>query len=181
MITNKTEYDVGPTQMKMAAIPHDILLFNLIGNHILTQVVVGGLANVYPLLMLVPPAISFILIWYILWRAGKSPEWDTPFVQCHWSIAAKRTRIFLMMLGVLAIATTFATIAHFYMGMMQEAAIALVIGGGLLPVMVTMFVLIMMESDALHMAKFRMAPKCPNILSEKDAIQPAAENLAEVV
>ena len=181
MITSKLEYDVGKTQMKLATIPHDIMLLNLVGNHILVQVGVGSVANIYPFLMLAPPVISLSLIWYVLWRAGKSPEWDTPFVQCHWSVAAKRARVFLIMFCVLVIACTFAAIAHFYMGMMQEAAIAMVIGVGLLPVMVTMFVLIMMESDALHMAKHRMAPSCPNILSEKDAIQPATENLAEAV
>jgi hypothetical protein len=181
MTTSKLEYDVGKTQMKLATIPHDIMLLNLIGNHILVQVGVGSVANIYPLLLLIIPVISFSLIWYTIWRAGKSPEWDTPFIQCHWSVAAKRAKVFLMMLGVLAIATIFAAIAHFYMGMMQEFAIALVIGVGLLPVMVTMFVLIMMESDALHMAKFRMAPSCPNILGQKDAIQPATDNLAEAV
>ncbi len=65
------------------------------------------------------------------------------------------------------------------MGMMQEAAIALVIGVGLLPVMVTVLILVMMESEALHMAKHRRAPSCPGILDEKDAIQPAAEDVAE--
>ncbi len=180
MITSKPEYDVGHAEMKLATIPHDILLFNLIGNHILIQVLVGGLANSFPFLLLIPPAISISLISYTLWRAGKSPQRDTPFVQCHWAVAAKRTRLFLVMLGVLATASTFAALAHFYMGMMQEAAIAVVIGGGLLPVMVTMLILIMMESEALHMARHRRAPRCTNILDEQDAFQPSVEEIAEV-
>jgi hypothetical protein len=179
MITSKPEYDVDPAQMKQAAIPHDILLFNLIGNHILIQVLVGGMAKTFPYLLLIPPTISLSLIWYTLWRAGKSPQRDTPFVQCHWAVAAKRTRLFLIMLGVLAVAATFAAFAHFYIGMMQEAAIAVVVGGGILPVMVTMLILIMMESEALHMAKHRRAPRCPNILDERDAIQSVVEEVAE--
>lgn len=179
MITSKPEYDVGHTQTKLAAIPHDILLFNLIGNHILIQVLAGGLAKTFPWVLFITPTISLALIGYTLWRAGKSPRRDTPFVQCHWAVAAKRTRLFLVMLGVLAGVATFAAIAHFFMGLMQEAAIALVIGGGLLPVMVTMLVLIMMESEALHMAKHKRAPSCPGILDERDAIQPAVEGAAE--
>jgi len=181
MITSKQEYDVGRDQMKLAVIPHDIMLFNLVGNHILIQVGVGSIANVYPFLMLIPPLLSFALIWYTLWRAGKSPMLDTPFVQCHWAVAAKRTRVLLLMFGILAVATAFSAIAHLYMGLMQEAAIALVIGVGLLPFMVTLLIMIMMESDALHMAKHRMAPSCPGILHEEDAIQPVAESAVEAV
>ncbi len=179
MITNQPEYDVGHTQTKLATIPHDILLTNLIGNHILLQVLVGGLAKTFPFLLLIPPAVSLSLIGYTLWRAGKSPQWDTPFMQCHWAVAAKRTRLFLVMLGVLAAVSAFATFAHFYMGLMEEAAIALVIGGGLLPVMVTMLILIMMESEALHMAKNKRAPSCPGILDGQDVIQPVVEGVAE--
>ncbi len=179
MITSKPEYNVDHNQMKLATIPHDILLFNLIGNHILIQVLVGGMANSFPFLLLIPPTISISLIWYTLWRAGKSPQWDTPFIQCHWAIAAKRTRLFLVMLGVLAIATILAAIAHFQMGIMQEAAIAVVVGCGLLPVMVTMLIIIMMESEALHMAKHRRAPSCLGILDEKDAIQSATDEVSE--
>jgi hypothetical protein len=170
MITSKPEYDVCQTQMKRAAIPHDILLFNLIGNHILIQVLAGGLAKTFPWVLLITPSISLVLIAYTLWRASKSPKRDTPFVQCHWAVAAKRTRLFLVMLSILAAVSSFAAFAHFYLGLMQEAAIALVVGGGILPVMVTMLILIMMESEALHMAKHKRAPSCPGILDEKDAI-----------
>jgi hypothetical protein len=45
--------------------------------------------------------------------------------------------------------------------------------------MVTMLILIMMESEALHMAKHRRAPRCPNILDERDAIQSVVEEVAE--
>ncbi len=170
MQDQRPEYDVGHTQMSLASIPHDILLFNFIGNHILITVLVGGLAKTFPLLLTVPVIISASLIWYTLWRAGKSAQWDTPFIQCHWSVAAKRTRVFLIMLAVLALVGGFAALAHFYMGLMPEAALALVGGVGLLPVMVTMLILIIMESEALHMAKHKRAPGCPGILTEEHTV-----------
>ncbi len=171
------EYDVGHTQVKLAAIPHDIFLFNMIGNHILIQVILGGMAKTFPYLLAIPPLISFTLIWYTLWRAAKSPQWDTPFIQCHWAVAARRTRTFLVMLTILAGVGLFAAFAHFYMGLMPEAAIALVGGMGLLPVMVTMLILIIMESDALHMAKHKRAPRCPGIL-EQPGIPPVRKEIA---
>jgi hypothetical protein len=43
--------------------------------------------------------------------------------------------------------------------MMKEAAIALVAGGGILPVMVTVLVLIIVESDALYHANQAKLPR----------------------
>jgi hypothetical protein len=154
------QFEVSAEERKKATHPHDILLFNLIGNHILLTAIVGGLANNWPLLWALIPAISVSLLSFLFWRASRSPKLDTPFVQCHWQVAAKRGRIFLMMLGVLASVSTLAGLAHLYLGLMKEAAYALVGGTGILPVMVTMLVLIIMESDALHQAKHNKAPKC---------------------
>jgi Na+-transporting methylmalonyl-CoA/oxaloacetate decarboxylase gamma subunit len=171
MLTSKPEYDVGPSETKAATIPHDILIFNLIGNHILITVLVGGLAKTFPFLLALPVAISTTLISYTLWRAKQSPKRDTPFVQCHWAVAAKRTRTFLVMLAILAGVSGFAAFAHFYMGLMAEAAMALVGGMGILPVMVTLLILVIMESEALHMAKHKRAPGCPGILHEEDTVE----------
>lgn len=181
MQSNKPEYDVGHTQAKLATIPHDILIFNLVGNHILITVLVGGLAGTFPFLLALPVVISASLISYTLWRAKKSPQWDTPFVHCHWSVTAKRTRVFLVMLAILATVSGFAAFAHFYMGLMLEAAMALVGGIGILPVMVTVLILTIMESDALHMAKHKRAPNCPGILSEEDTVEFKGKTPAEAV
>jgi hypothetical protein len=43
-------------------------------------------------------------------------------------------------------------IGYTYLGMKQVAVMALIGGVGLLPIMVTVLVLILMESDALHQA-----------------------------
>jgi Na+-transporting methylmalonyl-CoA/oxaloacetate decarboxylase gamma subunit len=163
----------------MATIPHDILIFNLIGNHILITVLVGGMAGTFPFLLALPVVISASLISYTLWRAKQSPQRDTPFVQCHWAVAAKRTRTFLVMLGILAGVSAFAAFAHFYMGLMAEAAMALVGGMGILPIMVTLLILTIMESEALHMAKHKRAPKCPNILREEHTVEFKEEAAAE--
>jgi hypothetical protein len=47
---------------------------------------------------------------------------------------------------------------HVYGGVMKEAAIALVAGIGILPVMVTVLVLIIVESDALYNANQAKLP-----------------------
>jgi peptidoglycan biosynthesis protein MviN/MurJ (putative lipid II flippase) len=179
MHSNRPEHDVDPSEAKQATIPHDILIFNLIGNHILITVLVGGMAGSFPFLLALPVVISASLISFTLWRAKKSPQRDTPFVQCHWAVTAKRTRIFLVMLAILAGVSGFAAFAHFYLGLMAEAAMALVGGMGILPVMVTVLILTIMESDALHMAKHKRAPKCPSILPEEDTVEFKEEAAAE--
>jgi hypothetical protein len=180
MQSTRPEHDVAPSEMKAATIPHDILIFNLIGNHILITVLVGGLAKTFPFLLALPVTISAALISFTLWRAKRSPQLDTPFVQCHWAVAAKRTRTFLVMLAILAGVSGFAAFAHFYMGLMAEAAMALVGGMGILPVMVTVLILTIMESDALHMAKHKRAPSCPCILPEAESVEFEGEAAAEV-
>jgi Na+-transporting methylmalonyl-CoA/oxaloacetate decarboxylase gamma subunit len=181
MMTSKPEYAVDHTQAKQATIPHDILIFNLIGNHILITVLVGGMAKTFPFLLALPVVVSASLISYTLWRAKKSPQRDTPFVQCHWAVAAKRTRVFLVMLGILAAVSGFAAFAHFYLGLMAEAAMALVGGMGILPIMVTLLIIVIMESEALHMAKHKRAPSCPGILREENTVEFKEEAAAEAI
>jgi hypothetical protein len=54
----------------------------------------------------------------------------------------------LTMLGICLL----GWIGYTYFGMMKVAVMALIGGVGLLPIMVTVLVLIIMESDALHQA-----------------------------
>jgi hypothetical protein len=62
------------------------------------------------------------------------------------------------MLSLLLVAALLAWAGHVYGGMMKEAAIALVIGLGILPVMGTVLVLIVIESDALYHANQAKLP-----------------------
>jgi uncharacterized membrane protein len=83
---------------------------------------------------------------------------------CHWQVCARRSRLFILMLtAAIGVALT-GWAAHVYGGMMKEAVIAIVVGGGVLPVMVTVLILIIIESDALYHAS---QAKLPNWVVER--------------
>jgi len=160
-------FEVSDREIKKANVPHEIFLTNLIGNHILMAVAAGGLAGSFPWVMALIPIISFAVLGYTLWRARRSVSRDPWYVMCHWQVCARRSRIFIAMLTLLLLAAALAWAGHVYGGMMKEAAIALVIGLGILPVMGTVLVLIVIESDALYNANQARLPnwvvaRCPN-------------------
>lgn len=151
-------FAVSPREIKQANLPHEIFLTNLIGNHILLAVAVGGLAGSFPWLLAIIPVTSFLLLGFILWRARRSIGRDPWYVMCHWQVCARRSRILIGMLALVLAAGALGWVGHVYGGMMKEAAIALVVGGGILPIMVTVLVLIIIESDALYNANQARLP-----------------------
>lgn len=152
-------FEVSDREIKKANIPHEIFLTNLVGNHILMAVAVGGVAGSFPWVLAVIPAISFTLLGYTLWRARRSIKQDPWYVMCHWQVCARRSRIFIAMLSLLLAVMALGWLGHVYGGMMKEAVIALVVGVGILPVMTTILVLIIIESDALYHANQAKLPK----------------------
>lgn len=173
-------FEVTKEDIRKANVPHEIFLTNLIGNHILMTVGAGGVAGSFPWVMAVIPAISFSLLGYILWRARKSLTKDPWYVMCHWQVCARRSRIFIGMLSLLLVAMALGWVGYTYGGMMKEAVMALVIGTGILPVMATVLVLVIVESDALYHASQAKLPKWvveryPNpdakVLPEEDPAQ----------
>ncbi|NCA70947.1 MAG: hypothetical protein EOM91_12725 [Sphingobacteriia bacterium] len=151
-------FDVDPAQIKKANIPHELFLTNMIGNHILLAVVMGGLAGSFPWVMALIPLISFSIIGFTLWRARRSVGRDDWYVMCHWQVCARRSRIFLMMLALLLVVMLLGWVGYTYGGMMKEAVWALVIGVGILPIMATVLVLVIIESDALYHANQAKLP-----------------------
>ncbi|MBK1632475.1 hypothetical protein CKO31_17355 [Thiohalocapsa halophila] len=151
-------FQVSREEIKRANLPHEIFLTNLIGNHILMAVAAGGVAGSFPWVMALIPAISFAMLGYILLRAHRGVGRDPWYVMCHWQVCARRSRLFILMLTLLLAAVALAWAGHVYGGMMKEAAIALVAGVGILPVMVTVLVLIIVESDALYHANQAKLP-----------------------
>ena len=176
-------FDVSPDEIRKANVPHEIFLTNLIGNHILMTVGAGGVAGSFPWVMAIIPIVSVSLLGYILWRARVSRIRDPWYVMCHWQICAGRSRIFLTMLILLLAVVTLGWVGYTYGGMMKEAVIALVAGTGILPVMVTVLVLVIVESDALYHANQAKLPawvveRYPNpdarVIPEIDPPHPAA-------
>jgi hypothetical protein len=142
-----------------AKIPHEILLTNLIGNHILWFVASLGLANSYWQPLALVPVFSLATLTYILWRARRSVKQDDWYVMCHWQICAARSRLFIYMLLLALTVVILGWLGYTYLGMMKVAVYALSGGVGILPVMVTVLVLILMESDALHQSSLHRLPK----------------------
>ena len=151
-------FEVSKEEIKKANVPHELFLTNLIGNHILMAVAAGGVAGTFPWVMAVIPIISFSILGYTLWRARRSLKRDPWYPMCHWQVCARRSKIFIAMLTMLMVIVTLGWVGYTYLGLMREAVLALIGGMGLLPVMVTVLVLIMIESDALYHANQARLP-----------------------
>jgi hypothetical protein len=111
-----------------------------------------------PWIMAVIPAVSFGILGFTLWRARRGIGRDPWYVMCHWQVCARRSRIFLFMLILLLMIAALGWVGYTYLGMMKEAVLALIGGVGILPVMVTVLVLIIIESDALYHANQAKLP-----------------------
>jgi hypothetical protein len=157
-------FEVSTEEIKKANVPHELFLTNLIGNHILMAVAAGGVAGSFPWVMAMIPAISFSILGYTLWRARRSLRQDPWYPMCHWQVCARRSKIFIAMLTMLLTIMALGWVGYTYLGMMKEAVMALIGGLGILPVMVTVLVLIIIESEALYHAN---QAKLPNWVVER--------------
>lgn len=149
-------YEVSPEEAKKAKSPHELFLINLITNHILIFVGLLGMAKSYPWVMMVIPTISLVVISYLLLRAKHSVKVDSWFVQCHWQICARRSKMFIVMLLIMAGAMLLVLVASGGNLRPQHYALG---GAAVLPTMVTVLVLIIMESDAVHQASIGKLPQ----------------------
>ncbi len=152
-------YEVTETLAQKAKFPHEIFLINLITNHILIFVGLLGMAKSYPLVMLVTPGISLIVMTYLMFRARHALKADPWYVACHWQLCAHRSKMFLGMLLLLAVVVGGILLSvggdasqlkpgHFALG-----------GVASLPTLLFVLVLIVMESDALHKARTGVVPE----------------------
>jgi hypothetical protein len=153
------KFEISDELTQRAKIPHDVFLTNLIGNHILWFVAALGLVRSYWQPLALVPIISFSLLVYTLWRAKQSRHKEHWYVMVHWQIAADRSRFFIYMLAAVLLVCLLGWLGYTYLGMMKVAVMALIAGVGLLPIMVTVLVLILMESDALHQASLHKLSK----------------------
>ena len=149
---------VSEQEKKQARHPHEYFLINLITNHILIFVGLLGMAKDNPALMLIVPVLSVSILLYLVFRARLSFKKDGWFVMCHWQLCARRSRFFIAMLGllVLVVMGLLLTVGgdvsalkpgHYALG-----------GVAILPTMLSVLVLIIMESDAVHKANLGEVP-----------------------
>jgi hypothetical protein len=150
-----------PNENEIAAakLPHDIFLSNLIMNHILLFTGLATFGQAYMKFLVLIPIISISILTYTFYRASKVKREDGEFVYIHWQIARRWSKLFAMALTLLATVSTLGWLANQQLGLMKEAVYALIGGLGILPTLVTVLVLIVIESDSLHHARMGTLPK----------------------
>ncbi len=146
------KFELPAEDMRRGRAPHELFLTNMVGNHILWFVASLGIFNTYWQPLLLVPVLSVTTILYTLWRAKKSKQNDSWFEMVQWQVAAKRSKVFASILLAGFVIAALGWVGYTYLGMMKVAVMAMVGGIGLLPVMVSVLVLIVMESDAMHQA-----------------------------
>jgi len=150
-----------PNEQERAAakIPHDIFLSNLIGNHILLFTAISTFGPSYIKYLVAVPLISFAALAYTYFRSGRINREDSEFVWVHWQVTRRWSKLFFIMLVLLLTVSTLGWLANTYLGMMKEAVYAMIGGLGILPTLVSVLILIVIESDSLHHARVGTLPK----------------------
>lgn len=148
---------------RQAKSPHEISMINLLLFNLLMLIaLLGGsfiqkdsaLANYRLVGVLVPLLLSIAVIAYTLVRAGKPEAKDHWFIAAHWRLAAGRYKILMVayvvgaaLVGLgwlLAHSNSDPRMADMMFVALQRVAIA--------PMLITLMVLIMLESGALFQA-----------------------------
>jgi hypothetical protein len=146
-------------EIKAAKLPHDIFLSNLIMNHILLFTAISTFGPQYMYFMALVPIISVIALAYTFYIAAKVKREDSEYVYIHWQIARRWSLLFTYALILLSLVSLLGWLANQHLGLMKEAVYGLIGGFGILPTLVTVLVLIVIESDSLHHARVGTLPK----------------------
>ncbi|MBU1425135.1 MAG: hypothetical protein KKH12_07125 [Gammaproteobacteria bacterium] len=154
------QFTVSPEESHLAKWPHEIFLINLIFNHILVFATTFGVYRTFPLLVLIVPITSFIIIFYIIIKArqiaGSNATW---FIKSHWKIAAQRNLHFLWLLTATCAIIGGGLLISKVTGWSIIVTISLIGGVGLLPFMVTLLILVVLGNDSLYQARHGKLPK----------------------
>lgn len=145
-----SESEYSQQELKAAQLPHQLFLFNMVGNHILLTIIALSNSTV-PWLALGVPIISLFIVGYTFIRGMSQKNHESEFVRCHWRMVIKRTKLFMIAYALLGTAIAIAWLVHNSIAI-KEMAYAIVGGLGILPTMVLVLVLTVMESESLNKA-----------------------------
>jgi len=155
-----TEHEqVTEEEIKAAKVPHDIFLSNLIMNHILLFTGIAAFGGHYIKFLALVPLFSFIALAITFYRASRVKREDSEFVYIHWQIARRWSLLFSGVLTLLCTVSFLGWLGQEYGNMMTEMVYALIGGLGILPTLLTVLVLVVIESDSLHHARVGTYPK----------------------
>ncbi|MDT8371253.1 MAG: hypothetical protein RQ783_04565 [Gammaproteobacteria bacterium] len=146
-------------EIKAAKVPHDIFLTNLIMNHILLFTGIATFGQQYMTFLVLVPIFSVLLLSYTFYRASHVNRDDGEFAYIHWQITKRWSRLFSYVLLLLVTVSIIGWLGNYYLGFMKEAVYALIGGFGILPTLISVLVLIVIESDGLHHARMGTLPK----------------------
>lgn len=165
------QFNISAEESSKAKIPHEIFLFNLIFNHILIFVALLT-SREFAQYVFIVPINSAVIIFLILLGAQRAKSTASWYVNGHWQLCAKRNVYFLMIITfVIAI---FIFIYIISGGDMKPHHWAF--GGAVaLPTMVTLLILIVMESEALHHASLGILPNWVREKYPLGSLEPIAE------
>jgi hypothetical protein len=157
---DKVEFSApSEAEIKAAKLPHDIFLSNLIMNHILLFTAISTFGPRYLAFMVIVPIFSISALIYTFYRASKVKREQSEFVFIHWQIARRWSLFFTYALLSLSLVALLGWLANQHLGLMKEAVYGLIGGFGVLPTLVTVLILIVIESDSLHHARVGTLPK----------------------
>ncbi len=161
-----SEHNYSKKELKTAQLPHQLFLFNMIGNHVLLSIITASNSS-HLWVTAIVPIISVLVISYTFLRSRTELKSECLLIRTHWQIVIKRTKIFLLAYVMLFIGGMTAWLLYSYAGVMKELAFAVVGGLGILPTMVTVLVLTVMESETLgHALHGRIPVQLRENLSE---------------
>lgn len=163
-------------ELKLGQLPHQLFLFNMVGNHILLSIIALSNSSV-PWLALGVPVIGCLIIGFTLIRGMSLKNHESDFVRANWRMVLKRTKIFMVAYGLLGTAVTIAWLVHESIAI-KEMAYAIVGGLGILPTMVMVLILTVIESESLnHALKGELTEKArEKFLGEAPSDMVAAES-----
>ena len=150
---------VTEDEINAAKVPHDIFLSNLIMNHILLFTGIAAFGGQYIKFLALVPLFSFIALAVTFYRASRVKREDSEFVYIHWQIARRWTVLFTGVLTLLCSVSFLGWLGQEYAGMMKEMVYALIGGLGILPTLLTVLILVVIESDSLHHARMGTIPE----------------------
>ena len=137
-------------ELRLGQLPHQLFLFNMVGNHILLSIIALSNSSV-PWLALGVPLIGCLIIGFTLIRGQSLKNHESDFIRANWRMVLKRTKVFMIAYGLLGVAVTIAWLVHDSIAI-KEMAYAIVGGLGILPTMVMVLVLTVIESESLNHA-----------------------------
>ncbi len=153
------EMQVTEEEINAAKVPHDIFLSNLIMNHILLFTGIAAFGGQYIKFLALVPIFSFIALVVTFFRASRIKRENSEFVYIHWQIAKRWSLLFAGVLTFLCTVSFLGWLGQEYGNMMTEMVYALIGGLGILPTLLTVLVLVVIESDSLHHARMGTIPE----------------------